>query len=130
MPLSKKVIRELENLLGQNGVLSRQEDLMLYENDGSVEEGRPDCIVFPRTTQEVVEIVKLANRHDVPLVGRGAGTGLSGGAVARRGGIGVTFSRMKRILNVDIENMRAVVKPGVVNADLTKAVEKHGLYFA
>jgi glycolate oxidase len=104
--------------------------LLLYEYDGSVEEARPDCVVFTRCKQDVVEIVKLANRYDVSLVGRGAGTGLSGGALARRGGIVVAFSRMNRILEVDVDNQRAVVEPGVVNLDLSRAVEKDGLYFA
>ena len=130
MSLNATLLRELENLLGARGVLARAEDLMLYENDGSVEAGWPDCIVFPRHKRDVVEIVKLAIRHDTPLVGRGAGTGLSGGALARRGVIVVTFSRMNHIFEVDAENMRAVVEPGVVNLDLTRAVECHGLYFA
>jgi glycolate oxidase len=125
-----RLVRELEHLLGPAGVLARPEDLLLYESDGSIEQASPDCVVFPRTKEHVVEIVNLANRFDVPLVGRGAGTGLSGGAVARRGGIVVTFSRMNRILEVDAPNQRAVVEPGVVNLDLSRAVEKDGLYFA
>ena len=128
--MNATLLRELQQVLGPKGVLARPEDLMLYENDGSVEEGRPDCIVFPRRKEDVVEIVKLAVRHETPLVGRGAGTGLSGGALARRGGIVVTFSRMNHVLEVDPENLRAVVEPGVVNLDLTRAVESHGLYFA
>jgi glycolate oxidase len=128
--MNATLLRELQQLLGPKAVLARPEDLMLYENDGSVEEGRPDCIVFPRCKEDVVEIVKLAARHETPLVGRGAGTGLSGGALARRGGMVVTFSRMNRVLEVDPENLRAVVEPGVVNLDLTRAVESHGLYFA
>src|SRR5579862_2532183 len=122
--MDKRLIRELGRLLGRDGVLWRREDLLLYEYDGSVELARPECIVFPRKKHEVVEIVKLANQFNVPLVGRGAGTGLSGGALARRGGIVVTFSRMNRILEVDAPNQRAVVQPGVVNLDLSRAVEK------
>jgi len=125
-----KLIRELERVLGREGVLSRPEDLQLYEYDGSVEEGRPECIVFPRGKDHVVEIVKLAKRFDVALVGRGAGTGLSGGALARRGGITVAFSRMNQILCIDAANLRAVVQPGVVNLDLSRAAEPYGLYFA
>lgn len=128
--MQRELITELEQLLGPAGVLWKAEDLLLYEYDGSVEEARPDCIVFPRRKQDVVEIVKLANRYKVPIVGRGAGTGLSGGALARRGGIVVTFSRMNHILEVDTVNQRAVVEPGVVNLDLSRAVEQDGLYFA
>jgi glycolate oxidase len=128
--MNSHLIRDLEHLLGPAGVLSKAEDLLLYEYDGSVEEARPDCVVFPRTKRDVVEIVRLANRHNVSLVGRGAGTGLSGGALARRGGIVVAFPRMNHILEVDTVNQRAVVEPGVVNLDLSRAVEKYGLYFA
>ncbi len=125
-----KLIHELEHLLGPEGVLAQAEDLLLYEYDGSIEQARPDCIVFPRNRQQVVEIVKLANRFDVPLVGRGAGTGLSGGALARRGGIVIAFTRMNRILEIDAANQRAVVEPGVVNIELTRVAEREGLYFA
>ena len=124
------LLRELEHLLGHEGVLSRPEDLLLYEYDGSVEIARPQCVVFPRTTGEVVRIVELANRFKTPIVGRGAGTGLSGGALAREGGIVVSFARMNRILEIDAENQRAVVQPGVVNADLSLAVAHAGLHFA
>jgi len=103
---------------------------MLYEYDGSVETARPDCVVFPRATNEVVEIVRLAARDGVPIVGRGAGTGLSGGAIARHGGMVVSFARMNRILAVDAGNQRATVQPGVVNSDLSAAVEPLGLHFA
>jgi glycolate oxidase len=128
--MDAKITRELEHLLGADAVLSRPEDLLLYEYDGSVEVARPDCVVFPRSTQDVVRIVEISNQHQVPIVGRGAGTGLSGGALARHGGIVVVFSRMNRILEVDLENQLAVVQPGVVNLDVTRAVEHAGLHFA
>jgi len=125
-----QLIRELVALLGSKAVLYQPEDLMLYEYDGSVELGSPKCIVLPNSAREVSEIVRLANRYEVPLVGRGAGTGLSGGAIARNGGIVIVFSRMNRILEIDEANQRAVVQPGVVNLDLSRAVEHLGLYFA
>jgi glycolate oxidase len=123
-------IRELKKLLGPSAVLHRPEDLLLYEYDGSVEKGRPDAVVFPSSTEEVSSVVRLAARQGIPIVGRGAGTGLSGGALARNGGIVITFARMNRILELDLENQRAVVQPGVINFDLTRAVEQAGLYFA
>lgn len=128
--MNPQLIRDLVALLGSKAVLSQAEDLMLYEYDGSVELGSPKCIVFPNSAREVSEIVRLANRYEVPLVGRGAGTGLSGGAIARDGGIVVEFSRMNRILEIDEANLRAVVQPGVVNLDLSRAVDHLGLYFA
>ena len=109
------LIRELQKLLGPAGVLHRAEDLALYEYDASVEKGRPDAVVFPTTTEDVSRIVKLAVEHNVPIVGRGAGTGLSGGAIARGGGIMIAFARMNRILEIDLANQRATVQPGVVN---------------
>ena len=130
VPMSSSLARELEKLLGASCALSRPEDLLLYEYDGSVEKGRPDLVVFPTTTEHVSQIVKLAAKHNVPIVGRGAGTGLSGGALARTGGVMIVFARMNHILSLDPGNQRAVVQPGVVNFELTRAAEPHGLYFA
>jgi len=124
------LLRDLEKLLGSGAVLFPPEDVLLYEYDGSVEKGRPEVVVFPTSTQEVSRIVKLAAKYSVPIVGRGAGTGLSGGALARTGGLMLVFSRMNKILSIDPENQRAVVQPGVVNYDLTLAADPHGLYFA
>jgi glycolate oxidase len=124
------IANELEKLLGSSSVLYQPEDTLLYEFDGSVEKGRPDIVVFPESTEKVSEIVKLAAKYNVPIVGRGAGTGLSGGALARTGGVMIVFARMNRILELDAENQRAVVQPGVVNYELTRAAEPHGLYFA
>jgi len=128
--MNANLISDLKKLLGPRSVLHEPEDLMLYEYDGSVEMARPDCVVFPRSTEDVVEIVRLAGRHQIPIVGRGTGTGLSGGAIARNGGMIVSFSRMNRIVAVDAENQRATVQPGVVNSDLSAAVEHLGLHFA
>ena len=124
------LIRELESLLDKQSVLHLPEDLALYQYDGSVEKALPDVVVFPRTTDEVSQIVRLAARYDVPIVGRGAGTGLSGGALARTGGVMLVFARMNRILAIDARNQRAVVEPGVVNFELSRAAEPSGLYFA
>ncbi|HYO82336.1 MAG TPA: FAD-linked oxidase C-terminal domain-containing protein [Bryobacteraceae bacterium] len=121
---------ELIALLGERGVLHRREDLTLYEYDGGVDKHRPDLVAFPRTTAEVVGIVQLANRLDIPFTGRGAGTGLSGGAIPREGGITVAFARMNRILELDFVNQRAVVEPGVVNLDITQAVQGEKFFYA
>jgi len=128
--MNSGLVREFEELLGSSAVLYRPEDLLLYEYDGSIEKGRPDVVVFPTRTEQVSRIVKLAAKHGVPIVGRGAGTGLSGGALARTGGVMLVFARMNRILELEAENQRAVVQPGVVNYELTRAAETHGLYFA
>jgi glycolate oxidase len=120
----------LAKLLGPRGYLDRPEDLALYEYDGSVDKHRPDLVVFPRTTEDVAAIVRVAGKFQVPFVGRGAGTGLSGGAIPREGGILVAFARMNRILEIDYENQRAVVQPGVVNLDITMAVQDAGYFYA
>ena len=79
-PQAKK---ELIALLGPRGYLDRSEDLLLYEYDGSIDKARPEMVVFPRSTEDVVAIVKITREHNVTIVGRGAGTGLSGGAIPR-----------------------------------------------
>jgi glycolate oxidase len=128
--IKSSLLAELRGLLGPDNVLCERADLILYEFDGSVVKGQPEIVAFPHTTEEVSRIVKLANRFQVPIVGRGAGTGLSGGALARSGGLMIVFARMNRILEIDLENRRAVVQPGVVNLDITKAVEQAGFYYA
>jgi len=120
----------VETLLGPRGYLHKPEDLTLYEYDGGVDKSRPEMVVFPRSTEDVVAIVKLAAEFKLPIVGRGAGTGLSGGAIARNGGIVISFSRMNRILEIDLPNERAVVQPGVVNLDITMAVQDDGYFYA
>jgi glycolate oxidase len=128
--MNSALIHELEQLLGPPSVLSLPEDLMLYQYDGSVEKALPAAVVFPTTTEHVSNVVKIAAKYDTPIVGRGAGTGLSGGALARGGGVMLVFARMNRILQIDPENRRAVVQPGVVNFDLSRAADPHGLFFA
>lgn len=126
----KRLIKELEKSLGRDAVLSNPEELLVYEYDASLERGLPQVAVFPRSTMDVVQAIRLANQAGIPVVSRGAGTGLSGGAVAPQGGMLVVFSRMNRILEINLENQRAVVEPGVINLDLTKAVASQGYYFA
>ena len=122
--------KELAALLGPRGFLDREEDLTLYEYDGGVDKARPDLVVFPRSTEEVAAIVRITRKHGVPLVGRGAGTGLSGGAVPCTGGVVISFARMNRILEIDLDNERAVVEPGVVNLDISLAVQNDGYFYA
>src|SRR5947207_2728745 len=122
--------KELTALLGPRGYLDRPEDLLLYEYDGSVDKARPEMVVFPRSTEDVVAIVKITREHNVTIVGRGAGTGLSGGAIPRAGGVTIGFSRMNRILEIDLANERAVVQPGVVNLDITLAVQGQKYFYA
>ena len=128
--ISASTIDAVRALLGPDGYLHRKEDLALYEYDGSVDKARPELVVFPRSTEDVAALVKLSNEQKVPIVGRGAGTGLSGGAIPRSGGIVISFARMNRILEIDLDNERAVLEPGVVNLEITQAVEGQGYYYA
>src|SRR5579875_1306967 len=130
MAIETGVVAQIESQLGKNAVLSKPADLKLYEYDGGVDKSLPDVVVFPRTTEDVVALVKLARDHNVAIVGRGAGTGLSGGAIARAGGMIISFARMNRILEIDIANERALVQPGVVNLDISLAVQPFGYFYA
>jgi glycolate oxidase len=130
MAIQAGVLAELEAQLGKNGVLSQPSDLNLYQYDGGVDKSLPEVVVFPRTTEDVAALVKLAARNNLAIVGRGAGTGLSGGSIPRAGGMVISFSRMNRILEIDLANERAVVQPGVVNLDITLAVQGSGYFYA
>ncbi len=130
MAISEQALSDVQSLLGPQAVLSAATDLKLYEYDGGVDKSLPDLVVFPRSTEEVAALVKLARKHGLAIVGRGAGTGLSGGSIARAGGIVISFSRMNKILEIDIKNERAVVQPGVVNLDISLAVQPFGFFYA
>jgi len=129
-PTPPPLIRELQAICGDEHVLWHPEQLRSYASDGSIDVGHPEAVALVGSRDEVVEVVKAAGRHGRPIVARGAGTGLSGGAVMTAGGVAVGFSRMRRILEVDVENQRAVCEPGVVNLDLSKAIAQYGLYYA
>ena len=120
----------LSAIVGEPNVVHRAEDLIVFEYDGSVDRALPTVVALPRTTAEVSDVVKIAGAHGVPVVARGAGTGLSGGAIAEHGGIVVALTRMTSILEIDEANRLAVVEPGVVNIDLSTAASKYGLYYA
>lgn len=125
-PAVKKAIGKL---LGPRGYLDRPGDLKMYEYDGGVDKALPDVVVFPQNTAEVVALVKLAADNGVAIVGRGAGTGLSGGSIPA-GGMVISFSRMNKILKIDLDNELAVCQCGVVNLAITQAVEAQGYFFA
>ncbi len=122
--------RSVEAVVGPQGYLWRPEDLVLYEYDGGVDKARPEIVAFPTTPDQVAALVRLARDRNVAITGRGAGTGLSGGAIPRAGGMVVSFARMNRIRGVELENERAFVEPGVVNLDVTVAVQNSGYFYA
>ncbi|HWX56237.1 MAG TPA: FAD-linked oxidase C-terminal domain-containing protein [Verrucomicrobiae bacterium] len=124
------IIRQLRKIAGQDAVLDRPEELMLYEYDAGVDKGRPGAVVLPQNTDQVSRLMRLACENKIPVVPRGAGTGLSGGAIARQESIVLGFARMNKILEIDAANQRAVVQPGVVNLELSNATAKYGYYYA
>ncbi len=130
MEPERDLIGQLKTIVGEPYVVHEPEDLIAFEYDGSVDKALPLAVVLPDSTDEVSKVVEAARRHGQPVTTRGAATGLSGGAIARRGGIVVALTRMTRILEIDADNRLAVVEPGVVNLDLTDAVERYGLYYA
>lgn len=126
-----ELIHELQEIVGSKGVITDPNELVVYETDGlSVFKHTPDLVVFPRSTEEVVVVVKTLRRYGMPIIPRGVGTGLSGGALAERGGAVVVTTRMNKILEVDIRNRCALVEAGVVNIHITDAVKRWGYHFA
>jgi glycolate oxidase len=129
--VNQEIYAKLVSFLGEEWVLHTPEELIVYECDGLTLHPRlPDFVVFPQSTEDIVQIVKLAQRHRIPFLPRGAGTSLSGGAIPVDGGIVLELSRMNKILSIDYENRFAIVQPGVVNLHVTQAVKKHNLYYA
>jgi len=123
------LVSELRAVLGQDDVLEEPVELHLFSKDASLMRGHPTCVTFPETAAEVAEIVKIAERHRVPIVARGAGTGLAAGASPTEGGIVVVTTAMNSI-DIDVGNRTAWVGAGVINLDLSVAARPHGLHFA
>jgi glycolate oxidase len=125
------LIDHLRAIVGRDALLASASELLVYECDGyTIEKNRPDVVVFPSTTEQVVQIVRLCDREGVPFLPRGAGTSLAGGCLPVGGGVVISLARMKRILAVDYRNRFAVVEPGVVNLGLTNQLRPHGWHFA
>ncbi|MBW2027976.1 MAG: FAD-binding protein [Deltaproteobacteria bacterium] len=124
------LIAGLGEIVGQENVLSSEMDLELYSYDASLDRARPDVVVLPGSTEEVSKIMALAYRERIPILGRGSGTNLTGGTIPVRGGIVVHFSRMNRILEVDIPNRTVTVEPGIITLDLQNEMLKRGFVYA
>jgi glycolate oxidase len=127
----KPIIQQFEAVVGKDGVVRRKEELLTYECDGLASyRQRPALVVLPRTTEQVAEVVKLCDQNQIPWVARGAGTGLSGGALPVEDCVLIVTALMKRILNIDLENQQVVVQPGIINNWVTQAVSGAGFYYA
>jgi len=129
--ISTTLHRELADLLPPGGVVAEPAQLGTYQCDGLTgARVTPGLVVLPTSTEEVAAVVRACARDGVPFVARGAGTGLSGGALPHADGVLIVLSRMRRILSVDVPNQRMVVEPGVTNLEISKAVAGDGLYYA
>jgi glycolate oxidase len=129
--MDKSVIKELCDILGKEHVQFAPEDVALYAYDATpfAPVARPDAVVFPGSAEEVASVLQLANRVGFPVVPRGAGSGLTGGARPILGGVVVSTQRLDRILKIDSDNLQIVVQPGVVTEDLQEKVEAAGLFY-
>src|SRR5437899_5432250 len=125
------LIDRLRAIVDPEAILSAPSDLLVYECDGyTIEKNRPDVVVFPTSTEQVVRVVTICNEENVPFLARGAGTSLAGGCLPVGGGVMIALTRMKRILEVNYRDRYAVVEPGVVNLWLTNHLKPHGYHFA
>ncbi len=133
MSVDEKLLGALADIRGPDGISVEEKRLRSYGRDKITEEhyaGTADVVVWPRSTEDVARIVERARKSGVPVTPRGGGSGLSGGAVPVRGGIVMAMERMNRVLEIDEENLVAVIEPGVVTKDLDRILEPYGLFFA
>ncbi len=129
--IDQRVLRELREILGADGLITERDQLRTYDADGLTNfRVVPAAVALPRTGEQVQRVIQLCHRERIPFVARGSGTGLSGGALPVEGGIVIALSRLNRILDIDIPNQRVVVEPGVINLHVTQAVAAHGYFYA
>ena len=127
---ARPIIERFKKIVGEANVIHHAEDLLVYEYDGSIDTATPLAVAFPTSTDEVSGLVKLAHAEGLPVVARGSGTGLSGGAIASLGGLQISLTRMNRVLELDAANHLAIVEPGVLNLDLDTEARKQGMRYA
>ena len=129
--LTRPMLDALRAIVGDENVIHGDQELLVYECDAyTLEKQLPNVVVLPRTTEQVVAVVKLCAQHQLPIIPRGAGTSLSGTVLAVTGGVMIALTRMNRVLEIDYRNRRAFVEAGCVNAWVTNAVKPGGLYYA
>jgi glycolate oxidase len=130
-PVDARLVERLRAIVGADGVLSNQSELLVYECDGFViEKNCPDAVVFPRTTEQVAEIVRECRAAGVPFLPRGAGTSLAGGCLPVGGGVMIVLTRMREIVEINLRDRYAIVQAGVVNVWLTNALKEAGFHYA
>mgnify|MGYP004445249713 FL=1 len=134
--ITDEIIASIEEKIGANNVCTEREKIETYSHDEVPQSAYGDKIyaaellVFPESTEDVSEIMKIAHKNKIPVTPRGAGTGLSGGALPAYGGIVMSFEKMNRILELDENNLTVTVEPGVVTSEITRLASQHGLLYA
>src|SRR6476620_4539534 len=124
MQMTSSLKADLQAICGPKGMIASPEELLVYECDGyTIAKSAPDAVVFPESTEQAAQIMRVLHDHGVPFIPRGAGTSLAGGCLAVEGGVFISTSRMKRILEIDTRNRFARVEAGVVNLHVTQAVK-------
>jgi len=129
MSLEKAIYRQLERIAGKENCSGAQEDRVCYSFDGTARTCLPDAVVFPGSALEISDILALANDKKIPVIPRGAGSGMTGGSLPVHGGIVLVLSRLNRILQIDGDNLIAHVEPGVVTGRFHRSVEAKGLFY-
>lgn len=129
MPTTATIVTALEAIVGAENVSTTSVDRLTHSYDATQKQFLPEVVVYAETTEQVRDIVRLAATHKIPVLPRGAGSGFTGGSLPVKGGIVLVLTRMNRILEIDGDNLTAVVEPGVVTADLQREVEKQGLFY-
>lgn len=127
--IKKEIIKQIRDIVGDENIITSQMYRQLYEYDAYLETSTPDLVVFPLFTEHVSKVLKIAHRENIPFVPRGLGTNLSGGTIPARGGIVLEMAKMNQIHEIDHENQRAVVGPGLFNLELSEALKPYGYYY-
>ncbi len=127
--MKQEILHQLRTILGRENLLTAPEDLACYSFDGSGGKTPPQAVAFPDSTEQVAAILRLADSHRFPVIPRGAGSGMTGGALPVHGGLVLVLGRMNRILEIDTDNLIAVVQPGVITGELQSALQKKGLMY-
>jgi glycolate oxidase len=127
--LKPSIVKELKRIVGPDHLYTSPEELLVYSYDATQQESLPWAVARPASAEEISKILKLANREVFPVVPRGAGTGMSGGSVPVLGGVVLSLERMNRILEIDENNLIAVVEPGVITGDLQREAESRGMFY-
>ncbi|MCU0614996.1 MAG: FAD-binding protein, partial [Desulfobacterales bacterium] len=129
MAISKTTFAALESMVGKDHCTCKKEDLACYGYDATARMHLPDAVIFPENARQISSILKLANAEKFFVIPRGAGSGMTGGAVPVRGGVVLATSRMNQIISIDTDNLIADAQPGVITGHFHAAVEKKGLFY-